>query len=260
MKKYLYILPIILIPLALVLFTGCPKDDDGVVAKPTITVHTAVLEGANFKLDWTDNTEDGSEVFFLYAGGLNNFVDSTYNLAYTFDATDRASIVSVTALVGDDESGEAEHDLSLTTTSSLNVWSTADPDTGHPSFVKFTNGTATAVSANHADDATFYINNDIEFESIKYWSGVTTTVDPAFADASTPFDFAPGTGNYTRPWPTSGSMSIGATYYIWIDYPTLGSMGDEDSFAKIYVVDIVGNKVTLNIFYQGEAGLRWLVD
>ena len=259
MKKYLYILPIILIPLALVLFTGCPGDGDGAVAKPTITVHDAVLEGANFKIEWTDNSEDGSEVFFLYAGGT--FVDSTYNRAYTFDETDRASKVSVTALVGEDESGDAEHDLSLTTTSSLDVWTIADPQAGHPSFVKFSNGTATAVAWDNREDATFYINEFTQFESIKD-TVPTATVDPGFADASTPYDFAIE-GPYITIYPASGKITKNATYYIWIDYPP-ETIGAEDNFAKIYVVDIIDDggydKTTLNISYQNEAGLRWLVD
>lgn len=260
MKKFLLLPLVILIAAIVFLFTGCPNPDEPTsVAAPTITDHHAVTEGADFQLSWTDNAEGGAEVFFIYAEGSTN-IDSTYNLSYTINSSDRASSVAVTAWIGNDESSKATHDLSLTVTTSLEVWSTADPDTGHPSFVKFSNGIGTAVSANSANEATFYIDDDIALESIHYWTGVTSTVDPAFATANSPYDFAPGTGNYDRPWPQGSSVSIGTTYYIWIDYPTYGTMGVEDGFAKIYVVDITGNKVTLNISYQTEAGLRWLVD
>jgi len=47
---------------------------------------------------------------------------------------------------------------------------------------------------------------------------------------------------------------------MWIDKDPMNNIGVEDYFAKIYVVSVDGNKVTLNISFQGEPGLRWLVD
>ena len=259
MKKYRFILPMVLFPLIVLLFTGCPNGGpEDLPERPTITLHTAVSDGADLQLEWIDNTDGGSEIFYIYAG--NTEIDSTFNLSYTIDETDRASSVGVTAWIGDEESPEATLDLSLTVTSNLEVWSTADPSPDHPSFVKFTNGNATTVSADYANDATFYINNDMQFETIQDWSGVTSTVDPGFISAESPYDFAKPEGNYFSYYPTSGSMAENATYYIWIDYPTYGSMGTEDNFAKIYVSSIAGYKVTLNISYQNENGLRWLVD
>lgn len=262
MKKYRFILPLFIFPLIVLLFTGCPNGGpEDLPERPTITLHTAVSDGADLQLEWIDNTDGGSEIFYIYAG--NTEIDSTFNLSYTIDETDRASSVGVTAWIGDEESPEATLDLSLTETSNLEVWSTADPSPDHPSFVKFTNGNATAVSAANADDATFFIGDATQFEGIHRWAGVTTTLEPAFADASSPYDFAPGTGNYDDLWPV-GVIAINATYYIWIDMQPHNTMGVEDNFVRIYVVDIVDdggyNKVTLQISYQNENGLRWLVD
>ena len=259
MKKYRFIFPLFIFPSIILLFTGCPNGGpEDLPERPTITIHTAVLDGASFKLEWIDNTDGGSEVFYIYSG--NTAIDSTFppDLDCTIDENDRASSVGVTAWIGDEESPEATLDLSLTVTSSLAVWSTADPDPDHPSFVKFANGTAVAVPESIAiNEATFYINNDFQFESIQYWPYVNNANDdPAFADASSPFDFAPGTGNYERPWSFAG----GGKYYIWIDRSPMASMGVEDDFARIEVISIDGNKVTLTISYQNENGLRWLVD
>ncbi|OQX54317.1 MAG: hypothetical protein B5M53_05920 [Candidatus Cloacimonas sp. 4484_209] len=137
MKKYFFIVPIVLLPFIILLFYGCPSNPSAAVEKPTITVHTATNEGADLQLQWTDNTEDGSDIFYLYSGAA--LVDSTTNLTYTFDETNRNTSVGVTAWLGDDESGQASLDLSLTTTSNLEVYSTADPDSSHHSFVKFNN-------------------------------------------------------------------------------------------------------------------------
>ena len=263
MRRYIFILPLILLPLIVLLFTGCPNPEEATsVQAPTITIHTAVGEGADFQITWTDNTDGDSEIFYIYAAGTAA-IDSTFNLSYTIDETDRASEVSVTALVGDDESSKETHDLSLTETANLEVWTTADPSASHPSFVQFTNGHATAVSEANSDDATFYIGNATQLEGIHRWPGVTTSLEPAFADAASPYSLASGTGNYTDIWP-AGMMAINATYYMWIDRAPTGTMGVEDDFVKIYVVNIVDdggfNKATLNISFQGEDGLRWLVD
>jgi len=262
MKNFLLLPLVILIVAVVFLFTGCPNPDEPTeVAAPTITVHTAVSEGADFQLQWTDNAEGGAEIFYIYAG--SNDIDSSYNLSYTVSSTDRASSVAVTAWIGNDESSKATHDLELTVTQNLDVWSTADPSPSHPSFVQFTNGNATAISEANSDDATFYIGNATQFEGIDRWPGVTTSLEPAFADAASPYNLASGTGNYKDIWP-AGMIAINATYYMWIDRAPMGTMGVEDDFVKIYVVNIVDdggfNKVTLNISFQDEDGLRWLVD
>jgi len=260
MKRFLLLPLVILIAVIVFLFTGCPNPDEPTnVAAPTITDHHAVTEGADFQLTWTDNAEGGAEIFYIYAAST----DSTNNLSYTVSSSDRASSVAVTAWIGNDESSKATHDLGLTKTQSLEVWSTADPSSDHPSFVQFTNGNATAISEANSDDATFYIGNATQLEGIHRWPGVTTSLDPAFADAVSPYNLASGTGNYTDIWP-AGLIAINATYYMWIDRAPIGTMGVEDDFVKIYVVNIVDdggfNKVTLNISFQGEDGLRWLVD
>lgn len=263
MKKYHFILPLIIFPLLILLFTGCPNGGpEDLPERPTIIFSTAdsISNGADLKLEWIDNTDGGSEIFYIYAG--NTAIDSTFNLSYTIDKDDRSSSVGVTAWIGDEESPEATHDLSLTVTTALDVWSTADPSPDHPSFVKFTNGNASTVSADHADEATFYINDDIQFESIKDWVPAAN-VDPGFTSATSPYNFAPAPGNYITIYPTSGSMIQGATYYIWIDRAPIydpPAWGIEDYFAKIEVTSIAGYKVTLKISYQNENGLRWLVD
>lgn len=263
MKKTFIPIICLLLPLVVFLFTGCPNPDEpSDVNAPDITTVTAVSEGASLQISWTETNDGETEVFYLYVEG--DFVDSSDTQSYTFTSGQRGSAVGVTAWIGSDESNMESYDLSLEFTDNLEVWSTTDPSPDHPSFVQFTNGQATAVSSANADDATFYIGDATQLEGIHRWAGVTTTLEPAFADASSPYDFAPGTGNYTDIWPAT-TLAVGATYYIWIDdAPLGGSMGIEDFFAKVYVVAIDGSsghdKVTLDISFQQEPGLRWLVD
>ncbi len=252
-----------MLPLIALIFTGCPNPEEPTdVNAPDITTASAMSDGASLQIAWSETNDGDTEVFYLYIEG--DYADSTYDQTYTFTSSMRGSSVGVTAWIGSDESPHETYDLALEETDNLEVWSTTDPSPDHESFVKFTNGQATVVPAASADEATFFIGNNTQLEGIHRWAGVSTTLEPAFADASSPYDFAPGTGNYTDVWPAT-TLAIGATYYIWIDdAPLGGGMGTEDFFAKIYVVDIDNStghdKVTLDISYQLEPGLRWLVD
>lgn len=263
MKKTFIPIVFILLPLVVLILTGCPNPEEPTdVNAPDITTATSMNDGADLQIAWSETNDGDTEVFYLYVEGA--YEDSTYDKTYTFGSTQRGSSVGVTAWIGSDESALESYDLSLVFTDNLEVWSTTDPNTDHPSFVQFTNGQATAVSESNSDDATFFIGNGTQLESIQRWAGVNATVDPGFCDASSPYDLALGTGNYSTLWPETGSMAINATYYIWVDNPPLATMGTEDFFARIYVVNIVDDaghdKVTLDIYYQQEPGLRWLVD
>lgn len=263
MKKYRFILPLVVFPLTVLLFTGCPNGGpEDMPEEPTITLHRAVSDGADLELEWIDNTDGGSEIFYIYAG--NTEIDSTFNLSYKIDETDRASSVGVTAWIGDEESPEATLDLSLTVTTSLDVWTIDDPSPDHPSFVKFTNGNASTVNWENRAEATFYINASTEFQQIADTvSSITFLVGFIEATGTSPFDFAPAKGSYYSYYPTSGPMAEGATYYMFINNQP-DSWGVEDKFAKIEAVSVVpdGNyyKCTFKISYQNENGLRWLVD
>ncbi|MCH7761652.1 hypothetical protein IIA15_09705 [candidate division TA06 bacterium] len=260
MEKRKGILTGLSLAMAASILVGCGTDPKEPPIAPTITDSDAVALGALIRLIWSAVT-DATE-YRVYSDGT--LVESTTNTQADIDSTNVSSIVGVSALGEGGESGQAQEDLSLTETTSLDVWSIQDPDSTHPSFVRFnSDGSAVAVPCSQSNTAHFFIGGvagSLQFRSIQNMTNPcndNTNVDPFFNDTGgidyAGSDFAPPSG-YNDP---QGITDQGV-YYIWVDNAPFGTWETTDFYAKVKVTAVSGLMTTLQIGYQKEGGLRWL--
>ena len=259
MEKRKGILTGLSLAMAASILVGCGTDPKEPPIAPTITDSDAVALGALIRLIWSAVT-DATE-YRVYSDGT--LVESTTNTQADIDSTDRADIVGVSALGEGGESGQAQEDLSLAETTTLNAWSIQDPI--NPSFVRFnSDGSAVAVLCAESNTAHFFIAGsagNLEFRSIQNNLNpctVNTNVDPFFNDTGgidyAGSDFAPAPGVYNDPQ----SITDQGVYYIWVDNAPFGTWEATDFYAKVKVTAVSGLQTTLQIGYQKEGGLRWL--
>jgi len=68
-------------------------------------------------------------------------------------------------------------------------------------------------------------------------------------------DIAPKPGNYYD----AKELVVNGVFASWIDPDGGASPDANDNFIKFQVLKISGSEVQINIAYQMEGGLRWLV-
>lgn len=256
-RNTLVALIVVVLALASGFLVGCGSDPTP--ANPTLTVVAKTL-GAVLGLDW-DDVPDADE----YRVYIDNALWNTFTTsAADIDSASRGSLVEVSASGKGGESGRAQKNLTLAETTNLIVWSAQDPDTTHPSFVRFNaDGTAAAVTCSQSNTAHFFVDGtagNLQFRSIQNATvcGVNANVDPFFNDTGTTnysgSTLAPGPGVYNDPQ----NLVDQGVYYIWVDLAPFGTWGTNDFYAKLKVNAVAGLQTTLQIGYQKEGGLRWL--
>ncbi len=245
MKKYI-ISGIVISFFIGIIFYGCPKEGE----KPeTPNVHTVQLinNGTGLRFEWDALSDvDGYRV---YVDGVQMYegTDTYYEVA------DPAMEVEIVSYSGDEESDPRTFNYMPEYTGNVTVYDAQDPDPAHPSYVEFVNGVATPRNADYKNQAwmLFYM------DSVMTNFHNNSSVDAGYNEISGNCEeakLAPGQGNY---W--TGQPAVeGVAYYIWFDFAPIGSMGEEDYFAKIYISAKSGYQYTVSFYFQTTPGLRWL--
>lgn len=247
MKKFLAVISIVLL---IGVFAGCDENPEGQLATPVVTTSTSDDYSA-LNLSWgaVANAEE-------YIVSYNNTVDTVTATSYT--VTEPAMKVSVVAIgSGYDNSTAWEKNYEAVVTT-LDVYSTADPSTDHPSGFGFNaHGEATAYSvsdqSNHASiDYIVYDNSGtLMFVSISDYPNSTNSEKNSLSqNLTTPFDdldLASPEGSYS----TQRDLVQNGMYSLWL------AEGD-DRFGKLQVQGVSGTKVTIRVALQEEPKLRWV--
>ncbi|MEO0254200.1 MAG: hypothetical protein ABIN20_02110 [candidate division WOR-3 bacterium] len=232
--------------IAIIYFAACGGDEE--IATPNARITQILNQGEGLRFEW--DPVDGADGYRVYVDGTQQYQGTnTY-----FEWTNPAKIIEIVAYAGDKESTPKRFDFTPVITSNLVVYDATDPDTNHPSYVVFTNGTASAVNASQKGEAwMFFIADSL---SSNYHNN--SNVDAAFAEISGTFDaanLAPTEGNYLTRQPAVA----GSAYYIWFEFsPIDGNIGANDYFAKIKINSISGTQYNVTIAFQKYPGLRWL--
>jgi len=241
---------IITIASMLVLFvylTNCEGDEE--VATPNARIVSLLDKGGGIRFEW--DPVDGADGYRVRVDGVLKYEgQNTY-----FEWREPAKKISIFAYAGDKESIAKTFDFTPVLTQNLEVWDATDPDPNHPSYVKFVEGTAIAVSVVNKEEAWMLFNEDL----LRTNNHNNPNIDAAFSPISGDFDaenfIAPKEGNYE----TGVAANQGAMYYMWFEFSPIDNViGPNDHFGKIKIVNKDGLKYTVKIYFQKYPGLRWL--
>jgi hypothetical protein len=240
--------------------SGCsPKEPD------TLNLSYEVVEdGGAVKLSW--NEIEGADYYRVDVDG--DSVAGVTGTTYTVRTPGKT--LTVTA-IGVDSSESVSFEVVLSR--GVKVWTVNDPNIAHPSWVIFdTLGNARAASYAEKDSAAWFMNDDAADTAWlnTNWAGEggwNRNLSVWFAVESGNIDdikLAPGLGDYYYRFPPDYGLGDNQVGAFWYDGGADGSLGHEDHFGKFIITDYTPAdptypSVTMDIYWQSEPGLRWLV-
>ncbi len=239
--------------------SGCSPKEPG----PLNLSYEIVDNGGSVKLSW--NELEGAEYYRIDVDG-----DSVAGVtATTYTVTTPGKTLTVTA-VGVDSSGSISFEMTLSP--GVKIWTINDPDPDHPSWVRFDSlGNATAVDTGR-QTAAWYMNDDAADTAWlnTNWSdggGWNPNLDVGFHGESGnigDINMAPGLGYYYQKFPQDSPLDDNQVGAFWYDEGADGSLGPGDHFGKFLIKDYNPDdsgypSATMDIYWQCEPGLRWLV-
>ncbi|MBN2380945.1 hypothetical protein JXM67_14195 [candidate division WOR-3 bacterium] len=256
-------------------FTACEEDDGGEYQPGEITTYQEHPPVKNLTYEVVDDLEgdpgggiyltwdspDGAtpEEYVVSIDGIDQTpTEVTEDYVYT-----PAAKIEVYAVYTDGRSTPKALEFKAVETELLEVWSSKDPSPDHPSGLGFgSSGFAASYAMSFPQNWPF----------IDYY--VDTTVSLASPDLRTPEPMndehntsCSQTGTYEKlnvVKPCGGvyhdrtGIVKSDLYGLWLDENDNGYTSD-DHFAKAYVIDVQGLKVTLKLAYQRTPGLRWVI-
>ena len=246
--------------LMVMLSSGCSPKEPG----PLNLTYEVVDSGGAVKLSW--NELEGADYYRVAVDG-----DSVAGVTTTsYTVTTPGKTLTVTA-VGVDSSESVSFEMTLSR--EVKVWSINDPSPDHPSWVSFdTQGNAMAVPSSDKGGAAWFMNDDAADTAWlnTNWTGEggwNDNLDVGFYQESGnigDIDMAPGLGDYYPDFPHDSRLDDNQVGTFWYDDGADGSLGPGDHFGKVLITDYNPAdtsypSATMDIYYQMEPGLRWLV-
>jgi len=240
--------------------SGCSGKEPG----PLNLSYEVTDNGGSVKLSW--NEIEGADYYRVDVDG-----DSVAGVTTTsYTVTTPGKTLTVTA-VGVDSSGSVSFEMTLS--QGVKVWTINDPDPGHPSWAKFdTLGNATAVFSPEKDKAAWFMHDDAADTAWlnTNWTGEggwNDSLDVGFHEESGnigDIDMAPGLAGYYEKFPQDSPLDDDQVGTFWYDDGADGSLGPGDHFGKFVITNYVAAdpaypSATMDIYWQKEPGLRWLV-
>ncbi|HID31947.1 MAG TPA: hypothetical protein EYP24_01035 [bacterium (Candidatus Stahlbacteria)] len=230
---------------------------------PDVT-YEVTADGGGLSLSWSE--QEDAEGYIIYADDVA--IDTVTDLSY--EMTTPARIVKVTAYAGEEESDAWTGDFTPVQ-SSATVWGLSDPDPDHPSGLGFS--TAGQAVTYAVSDTSNWPSIDFVFDDKNVtplnivtpnhsWynngQGLNSEYNYTSDNQNVTFDsldIAPKPGNYYD----AKELVVNGVFASWIDPDGGASPDANDNFIKFQVLKISGSEVQINIAYQMEGGLRWLV-
>jgi hypothetical protein len=248
----------LIVAMGFILF-GMDICDGGEYPNPTNVQYEIVTSdnGASLNITWSDPADKTPDQYVLVVDGdeLSPVEGTSTTLAVA------GAEVILYAEYGDNRSsGVTVGDFEAVETS-IQVWTTADPDPEHPSGFGFTpagSAQTYAVSdASHANDIDYYISSGhtLTAPMDHLPTAINDKGSAASVETGTYDDLVvvAGPGNYS----TQRDLSVNGLYGLWLD-DTNDGYDDSDHFGKAFVTGINGEQVSMDVAYQTEAGLRWV--
>jgi hypothetical protein len=226
--------------------------------KPVVS-YAAVDSGVKLHLEWTAVTN--AVEYHVYVDGFKNVVVSG---TYSFDVTGPAKLIQVSAASASGEGDKWSLTTAVKKTSSVTVYTTADPQQTNHAFYFDTAGVAVAIPLTRPLDIDFTLDtsqtvSNIVLRSPDSYASKYNTKANSSADASmTSFDdlkIAAASGVYDKVRP----ISVDSVYSLWLD-PGANGWSADDHFGKIKFEAVSGTALTLTVGYQKVPGLRWLMS
>lgn len=276
MKKYPSIIMFSILGVV-VLFTGCEEEYGGneqasriISAQldfpPVENLDFEVVDdlegnpGGGLHLTWETPAGDSAIEYVVSVDGKNQTpVQTTEDYVYT-----PGMIIGVVAVYSGGESNPEELDFKAVETPSLDVWSVADPSPDHPSGLGFgTSGYASSYATSYHENWPFIdyyiaVGPVLASPNVREPEHLNEENNTSCEEAGTYEDLYIVKNCNQGSYQTDRLINTDDLYGLWLDANDDGYTSD-DHFAKAYVIDVQGLKVTFKLAYQTVTGLRWVV-